>query len=136
MSDVSDVSEDICPVCPALDVRGVSECPAVSGGCLAGIWLGPMVFICNCECRSSKSVSVYAHIQKNKVKQSHNLLMNAVHSVLMRTCADRRTCENPVVLLLPASETCRMWMEIKGQQSLLVGRHFFVKVLRRRVKYG
>ena len=22
------------PVCPALDVRGVSECPAVSGGCL------------------------------------------------------------------------------------------------------
>ena len=32
MSEVSDVSEDICPVCPALDVRGVSECPTVSGG--------------------------------------------------------------------------------------------------------
>ena len=39
MSEVSDVSEDICPLCPALDVRGVSECPAgvrrVLGGYLA-----------------------------------------------------------------------------------------------------
>ena len=33
MSEVSDVSEDICPVRPALDVRGVSECPAVSDEC-------------------------------------------------------------------------------------------------------
>ena len=33
MSEVSDVSEDICPVCPTLDVRvcpNVRRCPVVS----------------------------------------------------------------------------------------------------------
>ena len=36
MSEVSDVSEDICPVCPTLDVRvcpNVRRCPVVSDEC-------------------------------------------------------------------------------------------------------